>query len=191
MFWFFFLTLFWILSDATRTLLLHRQVSKEWSACLLFLFGVLWTIIKEHPDNALGTVDDLILKKKKNPVNKWLHQPPQIRSNKTRYIYAVAELRAICCDLLTAIYIYTDPKYFGNRNCPFYQNPTLFSSSFHFPDPHSERWREVLWWARRAKPLVCIALVGKCSRDWELWGSLLWKCGYQGENHVLGWSRLH
>lgn len=130
-------------------------------------------------------------KNKKNPVNKWLHQPPQIRSNKTRYIYAVAELRAICCDLLTAIYIYTDPKYFGNRNCPFYQNPTLFSSSFQLPDPHSERWREVLRWARRAKPLVCIALVGKCSRDWELWGSLLWKCGYQGENHVLGWSRLH
>lgn len=88
-------TLFWILSDATKALLLHRQSSREWLSSLLFLFGVLQTIIRELPDNALGTVDDLTLN---TPVNKCLHQLPQIRSS---YIYAVAKLGAICCYLLT------------------------------------------------------------------------------------------
>lgn len=42
-------------------------------------------------------------------VNKWLHQPPQIRSNKTGCIYFAAELRAICGSLWTD-YLHADPN---------------------------------------------------------------------------------
>lgn len=90
-------------------------------------------------------------------VNKWLHQPPQIRSNKTCYIYSAAELRAICGSLLTD-YLQADPNALEMGNCLFSRNPTVFCSAFHPPGSYSERGKETLWWVRRAEPLVCTDL---------------------------------
>lgn len=106
LFWF-FLLYFWMLSDVPRTLLLHRQSSKEWWARLPFFIWSFTNCNKRAPRQCSGHCIWSYLKN--TLVNKWLHQPPQIRSNKTGYIYSAAELRAICGSLLTE-FLHADPN---------------------------------------------------------------------------------
>lgn len=118
-------------------------------------------------------------------VNKWLHQPPQIRSNKTGYIYSAAELRAICGSLLTD-YLHGDPNALEMGIVLSLGIPQCF------PPPRFLQWKE------KSDSVVSQEdwspglqwLVGRYSRGWELQGSLFGN-GVTRESDVLGWNRLY
>lgn len=141
-----------MLSDVPRTLLLHRQSSKEWWARLPFFIWSFTNCNKRAPRQCSGHCIWSYLKN--TLVNKWLHQPPQIRSNKTCYIYSAAELRAICGSLLTD-YLYADPNAL--------QMGIVFSLGISqglavpsTPQVLTVKGEGTLWWVRSSEPQVCM-----------------------------------